>query len=105
MYAVAEIAGKQYILEEGATVEVDKLNVEAGSTIDLDKICLIKDEKGAVKVGSPYIEGATVKVKVDSEVKGKKIVVFTYRKRKDSKRKKGHRSIFSLLKIEKIQQA
>ena len=65
MYAVAEIAGKQYILEEGKTVEVDRLGLEAGSALDIDKVCLIKDKKGDVSIGQPYIEGAVVKAKVE----------------------------------------
>ena len=105
MYAVAEIAGKQYIVEEGKTVDVDRLGLEAGSSVDIDKVCLIKGASGDVTVGAPYVSGAVVKAKVEEEVKGKKIVIFTYRRRKDSKRKKGHRAKYSRLLIEKIQQA
>ena len=105
MYAVAEIAGKQYIVEEGKTVDVDRLGLEAGASVDIDKVCLIKGASGDVTVGAPYVAGAVVKAKVEEEVKGKKIIVFTYRRRKDSKRKKGHRAKYSRLLIEKIQQA
>ncbi|MCK5266750.1 MAG: 50S ribosomal protein L21 [Spirochaetes bacterium] len=105
MYAVAEIAGKQYIVEEGKTVEVDRLNVEPGSDFELDKVCLIKDDSGAAKIGNPYIKGAKIKAKVETETKGKKIIVFTYRKRKDSKKKQGHRQKYNVLRIEKIEQS
>lgn len=105
MYAVAEIAGKQYILEEGKTIEVDRLNLADGSEVKIDKVCMIRDESGEVKVGAPYVSGAVVTAKVEKEVLGKKIVVFTYRKRKDSRRKKGHRQKYSRIKIESIKQA
>lgn len=105
MYAVAEIAGKQYILEEGKTVDVDRLDLEVGAPVDIDTVCLIKDASGAVKVGAPFVSGAKIKATVKEEVKGKKLLVFFYRKRKDSKRAKGHRAKYSRLLIEKIQQA
>jgi len=105
MYAVAEIAGKQYIVEEGKTVDVDRLALEAGASVDINRVCLIKAASGEVTVGEPYVAGAVVRAKVAEEKKGKKIVVFTYRRRRDSKRKKGHRAKYSRLLIEKIQQA
>jgi len=103
MYAVAEISGKQYILEEGKSVEVDRLGLEDGAKLSIDKVCLVKDGNGKVTVGEPFISGVVVKATVDKEVKGKKVVVSTYRKRKDSKRKKGHRAKYSRLNIEKIE--
>ena len=106
MYAVAEIAGKQYIVEEGNTIEVDKLDAADGDKLDIDTVCLVRGDKGEVKVGTPYVTGAVVKATVaKAEEKGKKITVFTYRRRKDSQRKMGHRQKYSLLTIEKIQQA
>ncbi len=103
MYAVAEISGKQYILEEGKSVEVDRLALEDGAKLDIDKICLVKDSSGKVTVGEPFLAGVVVKATVDKEVKGKKVVVSTYRKRKDSKRKIGHRAKYSRLNINKIE--
>lgn len=103
MYAVAEISGKQYFVEEGKTVEVDKLAAEKGAAVSFETVCLVKDASGQVKVGQPYVKGAVVKATVQDVVKGEKIVVFTYRKRKDSKRKKGHRQQYSVVRIEKIQ--
>lgn len=105
MYAVAEIAGKQYILEEGKTVEVDRLNVEDGAEIKLDKICMVRDSNGDVTVGAPFVSGAVVTATVEKEVLGRKILVFTYRKRKDSKRKMGHRQKYSRIKVESIKLA
>ena len=105
MYAVAEIAGKQYIVEEGKTVDVDRLGLDAGASVDIDTVCLVKSDAGDVTVGAPYVTGASVKATVKEEIKGKKLAVFFYRKRKDSKRMKGHRARYSRLLIEKIQQA
>jgi len=105
MYAVAEIAGKQYIVEEGKTVDVDRLGLDAGAAVDIETVCLIKADSGAITVGAPYVSGAKVTATVKEEVKGKKVHIFTYRKRKDSKRMKGHRAQYSRLLIEKIQQA
>ena len=103
MYAVAEIAGKQYIVEEGKTVAVDLLDIEEGASIDLDKVCLIRADDGQVKVGQPYVEGALIKARVERTFRARKILVFFYRKRKDSHKRRGHRQYHSLLHIEKIQ--
>lgn len=105
MYAVAEIAGKQYVVEEGKTVDVDRLGLDAGASVDIDTVCLLRNDSGDVAVGAPYVAGAKIKATVKEEVKGRKITVFTYRKRKDSKRKIGHRAQYSRLLIEKIQKA
>ena len=103
MYAVAEIAGKQYIVEEGKTVAVDLLDAEEGASIDIDKVCLIRADDGQVTLGQPYVEGALIKAKVARTFRARKIFVFFYRERKDSRKKRGHRQHHSLLHIEKIQ--
>jgi large subunit ribosomal protein L21 len=103
MYAVAEIAGKQYMLEEGKSVRVDLLGLTDGTDYDIEKVCLLKDAGGKVSVGTPYLTGAVVKAKVEvAEEKARKLYVFFYRPKKDSKRKIGHRQRYSVLKIEKI---
>ena len=103
MYAVAEIAGKQYIVEEGKTVTVDLLEAEEGASVNIDTVCLIRADDGQVKLGQPYVEGATVTAKVARVFRGRKVVVFFFRNRKDSHKKRGHRQYYSLLHIEKIQ--
>jgi len=103
MYAVAEIAGKQYVVEEGKTVAVDRLEAPEGASVDLDKVCLIREDDGQVRLGQPYLEGAVIKAKIAREFRARKVLVFFFRKRKDSRKKRGHRQYHSLLHIEKIQ--
>jgi large subunit ribosomal protein L21 len=103
MYAVAEIAGKQYIVEEGKTVTVDRLDAPEGASVDINKVCLIRTDDGSVKLGQPYLEGALVKAKIARSFRARKVLVFFFRERKDSRKKRGHRQYHSLLQIEKIQ--
>ena len=103
MYAVAEIAGKQYIVEEGKTVTVDRLDVPEGTSLDITTVCLIRADDGSIKLGQPYLAGALVKAKIAREFRARKVLVFFFRNRKDSKKKRGHRQYHSLLQIEKIQ--
>ena len=101
MYAIVEIKGKQYKVEKGKEVYVDLLDKKAGSKIEFDKVLLVKSDS-ETKVGQPYIEGAKIKAKVEKEVKGKKIVVFKFRAKKDSKSKQGHRQRYHKITISDI---
>lgn len=100
MYAVVEINGKQYRAEKGATLTVDRFDAEKGSALSLDKVLLLSGD--TVKVGSPYVAGATVKAVVQDEIKGDKVVVFKYKPKKDYRRKAGHRQRYTVLKVEEI---
>ena len=100
MYAVIETGGKQYKVQAGDTIFVEKLAVEADATVDFKVILL--DNDGDVKVGAPYVEGASVSGKVLKNGKSKKIVVFKYRPKKDSKSLRGHRQPYTKVQIEKI---
>lgn len=104
MYAVIETGGKQYQVQEGDVVFVEKLDVLPDETVTLDKVLAVGKEDG-LSVGSPYVKGASVSAKVLKNGKGKKITVFTYRPKKDSKRKMGHRQPYTQIKIESIQTA
>lgn len=104
MYAVIETGGKQYQVQEGDIVFVEKLDVLPDQTVTLDKVLAVGKEDG-LSVGSPYVKGASVSAKVLKNGKGKKITVFTYRPKKDSKRKMGHRQPYTQIKIESIQTA
>lgn len=104
MYAVIETGGKQYQVQEGDVVFVEKLDVLPDQTVTLDKVLAVGKEDG-LSVGSPYVKGASVSAKVLKNGKGKKITVFTYRPKKDSKRKMGHRQPYTQIKIESIQTA
>ena len=101
MYAVIETGGKQYKVQEGDTVFVEKINTEEGEKIDFSKVLLISKEDDLV-VGKPYVEGAKVEATVLEQGKAKKIVVFKYKSKKNYKRKQGHRQPYTKLKIGKI---
>ena len=101
MYAIIETGGKQYKVNEGDVIFVEKLGVAEGETVEFTSVkALSKD--GALKVGTPVVEGAKVTATVVKEGKGKKIVVFKYRPKKDSKTKKGHRQPYTQIQIQSI---
>ncbi|AJC96008.1 MULTISPECIES: 50S ribosomal protein L21 [Staphylococcus] len=100
MFAIIETGGKQIKVEEGQEIYVEKLNGNEGDTFTFDKVLFVGGD--SITVGAPTIEGATVSAKINKHGRGKKITVFTYRRRKDSKRKKGHRQPYTKLTIDKI---
>lgn len=100
MYAIIETGGKQYKVEKGDVIFVEKLNTEEGSTVDF-KVVAVSNENNLV-LGSPYVDSAKVCAKVLKNGRGKKITVFTYKPKKGEKRKLGHRQPYSKLQIEKI---
>jgi large subunit ribosomal protein L21 len=101
MYAVIETGGKQYRVEEGDVVFVEKLDAGEGDIINLDKVLLVSNE-GNVSAGKPYVDGAKVEATVLEQGKSKKIVVFKYKAKKNYRKKQGHRQPFTKLKIENI---
>jgi large subunit ribosomal protein L21 len=101
MYAVIKTGGKQYRVEPGATIRVEKLAGEAGSTLELGDVLLVADGEN-VKVGTPNVEGASVKAEIVAHGRGKKLLVFRYRRRKAYRKKTGHRQPFTALKITDI---
>ncbi len=101
MYAIVEIAGKQFRVEKDAVVKVPLLHEEVGKTVEFDRVFLLDDGK-EVKVGRPVVEGAKVKAKVVEHGRDKKIIVFKKKRRKGYKVKKGHRQHFTKIQIENI---
>ncbi len=101
MYAVIETGGKQYRVNEGDILFIEKLNVEAEAEVTFDKVIAVGKDDGIV-VGAPYVEGATVAAKALKNGKGKKITVYTYKPKKDYDRKKGHRQPYTQVRIEAI---
>ncbi len=99
MYAVIETGGKQYQVKEGDVLFIEKLDAEG--EIIFDKVVMVGGESD-VKVGAPYVSGATVKATLLKNGKGKKITVFTYKPKKHVKRKMGHRQPYSQVRIEAI---
>ena len=101
MYAIVRTGGKQYRVEEGRTVTVERLPVEEGAAVELDNVLLIEDD-GQVTVGSPIIEGARVLTEVEANGRAKKIIVFKYRAKVRTRKKTGHRQHFTRLAITEI---
>ena len=104
MYAVIESCGKQYKVAEGDVVFFEKLDAEAGKKVSFDKVVLVSnDEK--VQVGSPYVKGVKVEGKVVSHGKGKKIIVFKMKAKKNERTKQGHRQPYTKVEITGIKTA
>ena len=98
MYAVIATGGKQYRVEQGETIQVEKLIVEPGANIEFGEVLLIADGD-SVKVGAPHVAGARVTAEVIDEKKGPKLIIYKYRRRKGYRRKTGHRQTYTRLKI------
>jgi len=102
MYAIIETGGKQYKVEVGSKIKVEKLNVAAGESITFDKVIAVSKED-QLTVGSPVVEGVTVKADVVEEGKGKKIIVYKYKSKKGYHKKQGHRQPYTQVKITSIE--
>lgn len=101
MYAVIVTGGKQYRVKQGDVIFVEKLNAEAGSECAFENVLAVGEE-GSVKVGSPYVKGAKVTGKVVKNGKGKKLNILTYRPKKGSMRRMGHRQPYTKVEITEI---
>ena len=102
MYAVIETGGKQLIVEEGKSIFVEKLDVQAGETVVFDTVVAVSDK--TMKVGTPYVEEAKVTCTVEKQGKERKIVIFKYKaKNGSSHRKQGHRQPYTKLVVTKIE--
>lgn len=103
MYAVIETGGKQYRVQEGDVITIEKLNAEAGDKVTFDKVLLMSDGK-EVKVGTPYLAEAVTGSVVENG-KGKKVIIFKYKAKKDYRKKQGHRQPYTAVKIESLGKA
>lgn len=102
MYAIVEIAGQQFKVQKEQTLFVHHLDQEEGATVEFGNVLLI-DNNGNVNVGIPNIQGALVRAKVLSHLKGDKVIVFRKKRRKGFRKKNGHRQSFTKIQIESIQ--
>jgi len=102
LYAIIETGGKQYRVQEGDHLYIEKVSAEAGELFEVDKVlALVKDDD--VKIGNPLVESAKVVFKVVRHGRGKKIIVFKYKAKKNYRRKQGHRQPFTEVAVEKIE--
>lgn len=101
MYAVIESGGKQFRVELGTEIEVDRLDLEAGKSIDFERVLLVADEEGAA-VGRPTVAGARVSADVVRQARGDKVVVFKYRPKARKRTKQGHRADLTVLRVSDI---
>lgn len=100
MYAIIETGGKQYKVEQGDVVFVEKLGVEEGETVTFDKVLVVGGDD--VKVGTPYVDGACVEASVVKNGKDKKIIVYKYKSKKGYHKKQGHRQPYTKVEIKAI---
>ena len=101
MYAIVDIAGKQFKVEEGNYVYSHRLDTEEGKKVEFDKVLLL-DDNGKVSIGAPTVKGAKVTAKVESHLQDDKVLVFKKKRRKGYKKKNGHRQQLTKVLIEKI---
>jgi large subunit ribosomal protein L21 len=97
MYAIIETGGKQFSVEEGQEIYVEKLPGEAGDTITFDEVLFIGGDES--KFGAPFVDGASVEATIEKHGRAKKVTTYRYLRRKDSHRKQGHRQPYTKLKI------
>ena len=101
MYAIIESCGRQYKVAEGDVVFFEKLDAEEGKKVAFDKVVMVSDD-GKVQVGNPYVKGVKVEGKVVSHGKGKKIIVFKMKAKKNERTKQGHRQPYTKVEITSI---
>lgn len=102
MYAIIETGGKQYKVQEGDVIYIEKLDGAEGESVTFDRVLAVSGTNGLV-TGTPVVAGATVTATVEQHGKGKKIIVYKYKAKKNYRRKQGHRQPFSKVTIGKIQ--
>jgi len=102
MYAIIQTGGKQYKVQEGDEIYIEKLNVSEGEVVAFDQVLMVVKDNG-VTVGDPVVAGAKVTGKVEKHGRGKKIIVYKYKAKKNYRRKQGHRQPYSKVVIEKIE--
>ena len=98
MYAIIETGGKQYRVQEGDVITVEKLNVEAGKKVEFDKV-LVMGNGTDLQIGAPYVDGAKVFGSVVENGKAKKVIIFKYKAKKDERKKQGHRQPYTMVEI------
>ena len=98
MYAVIQTGGKQYRVQQGDVIFVEKLDCQAGESVSFDQVLLVGGDEGT-KIGAPVVEGAKVEGKALAKVKGQKIIVYKYKSKKNERKKQGHRQPYTKVEI------
>jgi large subunit ribosomal protein L21 len=101
MYAIIETGGKQYRVQEGDQLDVELLNIAEGQPVEFKQVLLVQDDSH-VHVGAPHVKGAVVRAELLAEVRGPKVFAYKYKKRKNERRKVGHRQDYLRVRISKI---
>ena len=101
MYAVIKTGGKQYRVQQGDVIFVEKIDAQADEQVTFEEVLLVNDGE-ATKIGTPVVEGAKVEAKVLAQVKAKKIVVYKYKAKKNERKKQGHRQPYTKVEITAI---
>ncbi len=104
MYAVISTGGKQYKISEGQTIRIEKVPGEVGSPVSLDRVLMYSDGQ-TIKVGEPALPDVTVSGQIVEQGKAKKVIVFKYKRRKGYRKKRGHRQLYTALRIDTIKAA
>lgn len=102
MFAIIQTGGKQYLVEEGKTLKIEKLDKPEGEMVEFEALLVSDDEGTATKIGAPTVSGAKVTASVLGEGKGKKVTIIKYKPKSRYRRKNGHRQPYTQIKIEKI---
>ena len=102
MFAIIKTGGKQYKIKENDTIFVEKLKNKKGDKIDIKDVLLLSNDEKNIKIGTPYLKGVSIKAEFLEQNKNKKVIVFKKKRRKNYKRKNGHRQEITVLKILKI---
>ena len=102
MYAIIATGGKQVRVSEGDVIRVERLDVEEGASCTVDQVIAVSDAEGALKVGTPTVEGATVEATVTANGRAKKVIVYKYKRKSGYHKKAGHRQYFTEVRIDKI---
>jgi large subunit ribosomal protein L21 len=102
MYAVVSTGGKQYKVQKGETLRIEKIPGEVGSKVTLDQVLMVADGEN-IRVGQPVLEKAAVQASIVEQDKAKKILIFKYKRRKRYRRKQGHRQPYTAIRIDGIE--
>jgi large subunit ribosomal protein L21 len=103
MQAVIKTGGKQYRVKPGDVIKVERIPGSSGDAVEFSEVLMVSDKEGAVRVGSPLVASARVRGKILNEAKGKKLIIFKFKRRKGYRRKNGHRQVYTRVEITGIE--